>query len=107
MLTYKKNHTTPTSDSTNVDPVAASFPTEQTFHQHLRELICGATSIVLKEIIETARNPPCPSECVLRAWEAILRSFSLKGNAVSDWKRKVYLFPSARLYPIISSRTAA
>lgn len=48
----KKKHTTPASDSTTIDPTAAIFPTEQNFHQHLRELIRGATRVVMEEILQ-------------------------------------------------------
>jgi hypothetical protein len=52
MPAYKKNHSTSPSDPTSPHPSAPGLPSEQTFHQHLRELIRGATRIVMEEIMQ-------------------------------------------------------
>src|SRR5260370_42529010 len=51
MPVHKKNHTTPESDRA-MTASSPRLPGQQDFHQHLRELIRGATRIVMEEIMQ-------------------------------------------------------
>jgi putative transposase len=52
MPAYKKNHNTSQPLSISVKVTSADLPEEQDFHQHLRQLICGATRVVMEEIMQ-------------------------------------------------------
>lgn len=52
MPAHKKNDTTSSSDSTSIKATSPSLLGEQEFHQHLRELIRGATRVVMEEIMQ-------------------------------------------------------
>ncbi len=51
MPVHKKNHTTPESDRA-MTASSPRLPGQQDFHQHLRELIRGATRVVMEEIMQ-------------------------------------------------------
>ena len=52
MPAYKKNHNTSEPPSTRVKVSSADLLGEQNFHQHLRQLIRGATRVVMEEIMQ-------------------------------------------------------
>src|SRR6185437_3259733 len=51
MPVHKRNHTTGKSDQASA-PSSPRLPEPQEFHQHLRELIRGATRVVMEEIMQ-------------------------------------------------------
>jgi transposase-like protein len=52
MPVHKKKPTTPNSDLTTTEATSPRLPGQQEFHAHLRELIRGATRIVMEEIMQ-------------------------------------------------------
>ncbi|WP_201377682.1 IS256 family transposase [Ktedonobacter sp. SOSP1-52] len=52
MPVHKKHHNTPESPTTRVSISPADVPSQESFHQHLRELIRGATRVVMEEIMQ-------------------------------------------------------
>lgn len=53
MPAHNNHHSTPPQRTTSVTVSSAQdMPTEDTFHQHLRELIRGATRVVMEEIMQ-------------------------------------------------------
>src|SRR5258708_29580520 len=52
MPVHKKKHITSESDLATAESDSPSLPGQQEFHQHLRELIRGATRIVMEEIMQ-------------------------------------------------------
>lgn len=52
MPAHKKNHSTPDQMTATVKISPAELPGEDVFHQHLRELIRGATRVVMEEIMQ-------------------------------------------------------
>src|SRR5258708_3627851 len=52
MPAHKKNHTTPDNHLTTTGTSSLNAPGPQEFHQHLRDLIRGATRVVMEEIMQ-------------------------------------------------------
>src|SRR5260370_18052105 len=52
MPAHKKNHSTPEQMMATVHVSSTDVPGEEVFHQHLRELIRGATRVVMEEIMQ-------------------------------------------------------
>jgi len=52
MPAHKKNHNTPEPMTASVKVAPADLPGAGAFHQHLRELIRGATRVVMEEIMQ-------------------------------------------------------
>jgi putative transposase len=52
MPAHKNHHNTPEPTTTSVSISPSDVPSEESFHQHLRDLIRGATRIVMEEIMQ-------------------------------------------------------
>ncbi|GHO70622.1 transposase for insertion sequence element IS905 [Ktedonobacter sp. SOSP1-52] len=52
MPVHKKHHNTPEPPTTSVRISPSDVPSQESFHQHLRELIRGATRVVMEEIMQ-------------------------------------------------------
>jgi putative transposase len=52
MPVHKNHHNTPHPPTTSVSVSPSDVPSQESFHQHLRELIRGATRVVMEEIMQ-------------------------------------------------------